>query len=74
MVRELSGNREPLAHLPEREGDIRHSRASVEAFREATGWNPEFSLGTGLAATLEWYASTRAPAARAAAESAGKPL
>ena len=54
MVRELSGNREPLAHLPEREGDIRHSRASVEAFREATGWNPEFSLGTGLAATLEW--------------------
>ncbi len=55
----LSGSASSITHLPERAGDIRHSRASVEALL-ATGFVAEGSLDEGLKATLAWF--TPAPA------------
>ncbi len=43
-----------VRHLPEREGDIRHSLADVSRLRRATGFAPETPLSEGLARTLDW--------------------
>ncbi len=57
VINELAGNGEPTQYLPERPGDIRHSVASVERFRQATGWAPEVGLKDGLCLTLDWARS-----------------
>ncbi len=57
-LNDLSGNREPVLFQRERPGDIRHSLASVDAFRNATGWKPEVSLQEGLRSILEWYSNS----------------
>jgi UDP-glucose 4-epimerase len=43
-----------VAHLPERAGDVRHSRASSDKLR-AAGWVPKHNLDEGLARTLEFF-------------------
>jgi nucleoside-diphosphate-sugar epimerase len=40
---------------PERPGDIKHSRASIERAGELLGYEPIVDLDTGLAHTLQWY-------------------
>ena len=40
---------------PERPGDIKHSRASIERAGELLGYEPIVDFDTGLAHTLEWY-------------------
>ena len=44
-----------LRKKPERAGDIRHSRASIEAIKEALGYAPRHSVASGLRASLAWY-------------------
>lgn len=56
----LAGGGEAFAHLPERPGDIRHSHAVVDAFREDAGWTARVSLEDGLARTLDWFRSRNA--------------
>jgi UDP-glucose 4-epimerase len=48
-----------IVHLPERSGDVRHSRASSDKLR-AAGWVPQFSLEEGLAQTMEYFRSVTA--------------
>jgi UDP-glucose 4-epimerase len=50
----LTGSRSKIIHLPERAGDVRHSRASSEKLR-AAGWVPQFSLTQGLDKTVEFF-------------------
>jgi len=50
---ELTGSPSPIAFAPERPGDVRHSRASIERL-QAAGWRPRGSLTQGLAQT--WLA------------------
>jgi UDP-glucose 4-epimerase len=50
----LTGSRSKIIHLPERAGDVRHSRASSDKLR-ATGWVPQFSLTEGLDKTVEFF-------------------
>lgn len=57
ILNELLGNRSKLTFCPERLGDIRFSLASVEAFRNATRWEPRTSLREGLQYTCEWAGS-----------------
>jgi UDP-glucose 4-epimerase len=45
----LTGSRSPILFAPERAGDIRHSRASIERL-SAAGWRPAGSLAGGLEA------------------------
>ncbi len=42
-----AGSRSEIQHLPERPGDVRHSRASIAALL-STGWQPASSLEEGL--------------------------
>ncbi|MCC6614433.1 MAG: SDR family oxidoreductase [Anaerolineae bacterium] len=43
---------------PPRQGDIRHSRASVELARELLAFSPIVDFDTGLARTVDWYRQT----------------
>lgn len=49
-----AGSTSKVAHLPERAGDVRHSRASSDKLR-AAGWVPKHTLDEGLARTLEFF-------------------
>lgn len=49
-----AGSSSKIVHLPERAGDVRHSRASSDKLR-AAGWEPKFSLEEGLAQTMEYF-------------------
>jgi UDP-glucose 4-epimerase len=57
----LAGSRSEIRHLPERAGDVRHSRANVDALHGA-GFQPVNSLDAGLQETLAYF--RRQPAAR----------
>ena len=56
----LAGSRSEIRHAPERPGDVRHSRANVDALRQA-GFTPGSSLDAGLAETLDYSRRTAAP-------------
>ena len=38
-----------------RPGDVRHSEGSIEAAARALGYEPQFTVASGLDAALEWY-------------------
>jgi len=44
-----------VIHGPERKGDIQHSHASIDKARRLLGYEPQFSLETGLKLAVEWY-------------------
>lgn len=50
----LSGSASEIRFLPERPGDVKHSRAAVDALK-ATGFRPVSTLEKGLAETLEYF-------------------
>ncbi len=39
----------------EREGDIKHSTASIEKAKEILKYNPQYSVNEGLELTIDWY-------------------
>lgn len=43
-----------VQHLPERPGDVKHSRASADKLLSA-GWKPKYTLEEGLATTLAYF-------------------
>lgn len=47
---------EPIL-APERPGDIKHSRASIEKARQLLNYEPVADFDTGLSRTLAWYQS-----------------
>ena len=47
---------EPERH-PQRSGDVKHSRASIDKIRARLGFSPEVDLRSGLEETLAWYRS-----------------
>ncbi len=49
-----AGSRSEIIHGPERAGDVRHSRANVDALA-ATGFKPRGSLESGLRETLAYF-------------------
>lgn len=42
-------------HQPEREGDVRHSRADISLARDLLGYQPHFSLAEGLQQSIDYY-------------------
>jgi UDP-N-acetylglucosamine/UDP-N-acetylgalactosamine 4-epimerase len=42
-------------HGPERQGDIKHSLASINKAKELLGYNPQFDVHKGLEQAIEWY-------------------
>jgi UDP-glucose 4-epimerase len=49
-----AGSSSAIVHVPERPGDVKHSRASADRLL-AAGWKPHHSLAEGLAATFESF-------------------
>ena len=48
------GTLEPI-YGPNRAGDIPHSLASIDKAKRLLGYDPQFSLKTGLKETVKWY-------------------
>ena len=44
-----------VIHGPERQGDVKHSLASIEKAQRLLGYNPEYSFEAGLKEAVEWY-------------------
>lgn len=42
-------------YQPERAGDIKHSKASIEKAKQLIGYEPKVSLEEGLKETIQWY-------------------
>ncbi len=57
VICQLTGSTSPRVHQPERPGDVKHSVASADRIR-ATGWQPRFTLESGLAETVDWFRKT----------------
>ena len=47
-----------ITHAPERPGDVKHTKASIEAITEETSWKPQTDFETGLESTLAWWELT----------------
>ncbi len=56
ILRQVSGKEIEAVHGPEREGDIRHSKADVSKISERLGYRAEVLFREGLASVYEWYA------------------
>jgi UDP-glucose 4-epimerase len=54
---ELAGFAGQPEHAPARDGDVPHSRASIERARAWLGFEPSVELREGLRRTLDWYRS-----------------
>lgn len=52
---EITGNYVIPDYRPPREGDVRHSRASIERAGKIIGYKPETSLEEGLSKTIEYF-------------------
>ncbi|MFA7230132.1 MAG: NAD-dependent epimerase/dehydratase family protein [Victivallaceae bacterium] len=53
-IKQITGSSSEVAHLPERSGDVKHSMAAVDKLK-TTGFVPQNSFDSGLAATVEYF-------------------
>lgn len=51
----ITGKKVPVEHSPERTGDVRHSRASIEKAKRLLGYEPVVYFKEGLEKVMEWY-------------------
>ncbi|MFT7485500.1 MAG: nucleoside-diphosphate-sugar epimerase [Candidatus Paceibacteria bacterium] len=54
-VAEGLGSDRKAEYMPERNGDVKHSLASVERAKELLDWSPKVDWREGLQHTLRWY-------------------
>ena len=54
-MQQLLGTDLPVIHGDERQGDVRHSVASIEKARRVLGYAPEYSVFEGLKEAIDWY-------------------
>jgi len=55
FLQELSQKNIAANYGPERKGDVRHSKASIEKAKQLLGYDPLFNFKDGLALVYEWY-------------------
>jgi UDP-N-acetylglucosamine 4-epimerase len=55
LLREISGKDIQAKYGPERQGDVRHSKASIEKLEKFCGYAPKFRFREGLEIVYEWY-------------------
>lgn len=59
LYKKLSELLEKIDIIPryekEREGDIKHSTASIDRAKEILKYNPQYSINEGLELTIDWY-------------------
>lgn len=55
MIKEIAGSDLAPKYGPEREGDVRHSLASIERAQTLLQYRPIVTIKAGLKQTFEWY-------------------
>ena len=55
LLQELSQKNIAANYGPERKGDVRHSKASIEKAKQILGYDPLFNFKDGLALVYDWY-------------------
>ena len=58
LLQELSQKNIMANYGPERKGDVRHSKASIEKAKTILNYNPLFNFKDGLALVYDWYKET----------------
>ncbi len=54
-LKTITGNTINIVHGPERTGDVRHSKASIEKAKRLLGYAPEVFFKEGIERVMEWY-------------------
>lgn len=55
MLREISGKELEATYGPERAGDVKHSKASIEKLEQFCGYAPKYRFKEGLGIVYSWY-------------------
>ena len=55
ILKEISGKLIDANYAPERSGDVRHSKASINKIQNVLGYNPEYRFKKGLEIVYKWY-------------------
>jgi UDP-N-acetylglucosamine 4-epimerase len=55
MLNKISGKSITAKHGPERKGDVKHSKASIDRISELLNYEPKFRFRKGLEIVFEWY-------------------
>lgn len=58
LLQELSQKNISPNYAPERKGDVRHSKASIEKAKKILGYEPLINFRDGLALVYDWYIET----------------
>jgi UDP-N-acetylglucosamine 4-epimerase len=54
-LQKLSNRHLVVIYVPERIGDVRHSKASLMKFNTFLGYQPEFDFDRGIGIVFDWY-------------------
>jgi dTDP-glucose 4,6-dehydratase len=54
-VRQVTGTRSPIVHLPLPEDDPKRRRPDISRAREVLGWEPKIGFDEGLRRTVAWF-------------------
>lgn len=57
MLNQISGKSITVNYGPERKGDVRHSKASIEKISSLLNYEPQFRFKKGLEIVFDWYLS-----------------
>lgn len=57
ILGELSGNLIKANYGPERKGDVKHSKASIDKISTMLGYEPKYRFKKGLEIVFDWYKS-----------------
>jgi dTDP-glucose 4,6-dehydratase len=60
LVRELTGSRSEITHMPIPVDDPQRRRPDITLARQELGWQPEVALKTGLTTTIDWFEARQA--------------
>jgi UDP-N-acetylglucosamine 4-epimerase len=55
LLREISGKDLQATYGPERAGDVKHSKASIEKLEKFCGYAPKYRFRHGLEIVYDWY-------------------
>jgi UDP-N-acetylglucosamine 4-epimerase len=55
MLKEISKKDISVIYAPERKGDVRHSKASIEKIKNFCGYSPNVKFEEGLRKSFQWY-------------------
>ena len=55
LLKKISGKEINATYLPERAGDVKHSKASIDKIKKVLNYHPEYRFQEGLEIVYEWY-------------------